>query len=83
MGKLTIIGSLPPDHPIYSGGPEIFSRPESNKSSTTTANATAGETQDKSASAVNQPETEADGKELGALRLAKMKHQNAQLRKGS
>jgi len=29
MGKVTWIESPPPDHPIYSGGPDVFSRPES------------------------------------------------------
>ena len=48
MGKVTVIGSLPPDHPIYLGGPEMFSPRAFNPSSTSSAPSMDGETQDKS-----------------------------------
>jgi hypothetical protein len=41
-----------------------------------------GATQANSGSA-NAPETEAEGEELGARRIAKFKHQNEQMRKQS
>lgn len=51
MGKATYKGLVPPDDPMFSNGPEIFSCPESNESSTTPQNATTGATQDQSSSA--------------------------------
>jgi hypothetical protein len=77
MGKLTYKGLVPPDDPMFSSGPEMFSRPESRPSSMTSVRDTTGATPAQSSSV----ETEADGKELGALRIARYKHQNAQLRK--
>ncbi len=73
MGKATYKGLVPPDDPMFSNGPEMFSRPESKPSSMTSASDTTGVTPAQSSSV----ETEADGKELGALRIARYKHQNA------
>jgi hypothetical protein len=82
MGKATYKGLVPKDDPMFSTGPELFSRPESSKSSTSTQTNTAGAMQANSDSA-NAPETEAEGKELGARRIARFKHQNEQMRKQS
>lgn len=82
MGKATYKGLVPKDDPMFSTGPELFSRPESNESSTNTPADTTGATPANSNSA-NAPETEADGKDLGARRIAKFKHQNEQMRKQS
>ena len=51
MGKVTKLGSLPPDDPIFSGGVEMFSPHAFRPSSTSSAKSTDGETQDKSSSA--------------------------------
>jgi hypothetical protein len=51
MGKITVVGLLPPDHPIYSGGVEMFSPRVSRRSSRNSASDTAGEAQARSASA--------------------------------
>lgn len=80
MGKATYKGLVPPDDPMFLTGPELYSRPESTESSQTSASDMAGASPANSSSA-NAPETEAEGKELGAKRLARMKHQNEQLRK--
>lgn len=45
MGKATYKGLVPLGDPMFSTGPELFSRPESNPSSKTTAANTAGEIQ--------------------------------------
>jgi hypothetical protein len=82
MEKATYKGLVPQDDPMFSTGPELFSRPESNESSTSSPTATSGVTQESSASATAL-ETEADGKDLGARRIAKFKHQNDQMRKQS
>ncbi len=74
MGKVTVIGSLPPDHPIYSGGPEVFSRRAFSQSSTSSAPSTDGETQAKPSSVAES----VDELEDGRYRMAKFKHQNAQ-----
>ena len=44
MGKVKSIGSLPPDHPIFSGGVEIFSRPASKQSPKSKAQSTTSDT---------------------------------------
>ena len=44
MGNLTFRGFVPKDDPMFSGGPEIFSRPESRQSPTTSAPGTTGVT---------------------------------------
>lgn len=82
MGKATYKGLVPKDDPIFLTGPEFISRPRSSESSTTSASGTTGATQANSGSAT-APETEADGKDLGARRIAKFKHQNEQMRKQS
>jgi hypothetical protein len=74
MGKVTVIGSLPPDHPIYSGGPEVFSHRAFSRSSTSSAPNTDGGTQAKSSSVAES----VDELEDGRYRMAKFKHQNAQ-----
>ena len=50
MGKLTSAGFVPKDDPMFSTGPELFSRPEYKKSSTNTAKNTTGATLAKSSS---------------------------------
>jgi hypothetical protein len=82
MGKITLEGPVPKDDPMFLTGPELISRPGSNESSTTSAIGMTAATQANSDSA-NAPETEADGKDLGARRIAKFKHQNEQMRKHS
>ncbi len=52
MGKATYKGLVPQDDPMFSTGPEIFSRPESNESSTTSQKVTTGATHDQSSSAI-------------------------------
>ncbi len=74
MGKVTDLGSLPPDHPIYSGGPEAFSHRAFRQSSKSTAKSPTGETQAKSSSVADS----VDELEDGRYRMAKFKHQNAQ-----
>jgi hypothetical protein len=44
MGKLTLRGPVPKDHPMFSGGPEVLSRPESRPSSKNSLSATVGAT---------------------------------------
>lgn len=79
MGKATYKGLVPPDDLMFSGKPEMFSRPESSRSSKTTVSDTTGATPAPSSSV----ETEAEAKELGARRIARFRHQNEQLRKSS
>lgn len=57
MAKVIDLGSAPPDHPIYSGGPEMFSPRAFRPSSTSSAPATAGETQAKSTVSSDQKTT--------------------------
>ena len=54
MGKTTWRGPVPKDDPMFSGGPEIFSRPVSKPSSSGTAKSMDGETQDPSNSATSE-----------------------------
>lgn len=79
MGKLTYKGFVPKDDPMFSTGPKLFSRRESTPSSPTSASATDGEMPAKSGSV--ETETEQDEKKQGALRLARWRHQNEQLKK--
>ena len=51
MAKVIDKGLAPPDHPIYSGGPEVFSPRAFRPSSTSSVPATAGETPAESSSA--------------------------------
>ena len=44
MGKLTWIGQVPPDDPLFSSGPEMFSRYEFRASSTSSPRNTGGDT---------------------------------------
>lgn len=63
MGKITLKGPVPKDHPMFSSGPEMVSRPGSSEFLKTSANAMAGETPASPRSSSDlQPETEADGK---------------------
>jgi hypothetical protein len=55
MGKLTYKGLVPRDDPMFSTGPEVFSRLGSSESSKTSPKSTSGETPAESSSA-----TEAD-----------------------
>jgi len=79
MGKVTWIESPPPDHPIYSGGPEVFSRPEFKPSSTTSTpedGSLPPELDDP-----NRPETEEDGIRAEAIkRLGIIRQQEARKR---
>jgi hypothetical protein len=82
MGKATDKGLVPHDDPMFFNGPEFYSGPKSSESLKKTPSNTAGAMQEQSGSA-NAPETEAEGKELGAHRIARFKHQNEQMRKQS
>jgi hypothetical protein len=44
MGKITRLGLVPQDDPMFLTGPELFSRPGSKPSSTTSASGTGGVT---------------------------------------
>ena len=55
MGKVTRLGSMPPDDPRFSGGHEIFSLQRFRPSATNTASDPTGAMQDTSASASNNP----------------------------
>jgi hypothetical protein len=78
MGKLTYKGLVPRDDPMFSTGPEIFSRLESSASSTTSANATTGATPSVSNSAIEQEQV--DEKADGEYRIAKYFRNNPKLR---
>lgn len=54
MAASTFLGFVPKDDPMFSGGPEIFSRLGSRQSSTDTAKSTDGATPDKSPLATNR-----------------------------
>jgi hypothetical protein len=79
MGKFTDKGLVPPDDPMFSTGPELFSRRGSSASSTTSASATDGATQAPSTSATKRAPESVNEQADGAYRLAKMQHQNKQL----
>ena len=65
MGKITYKGLVPKDDPMFSNGPELFSRPAYKPSSKSTAKNTAGATPNASASAAaTQPVDPA----IGAVR---------------
>ncbi len=81
MGKLTYKGLVPRNDPMFSTGPEAFSRLGSSESSISSPKSTSGETPSESSSATDLPETEAEGKELGARRIARYKHQTEQFSK--
>lgn len=49
MGNLSYRGQVPQNDPMFSNGPQVFSRQESRESSKTLASDTTGATQDKSA----------------------------------
>lgn len=51
MGKGTFKGFVPKDDPMFSTGPELFSRPEYKPSSTSSAKSTTGATPAKPSSA--------------------------------
>lgn len=51
MGKVTKLGLVPRDDPMFSTGPELFSRPGSKQTSTTSTSGTGGATQGASTSA--------------------------------
>jgi hypothetical protein len=80
MGKATYKGLVPRDDPMFSTGPEVFSRLGSSESLKSSQKSTSGETTVESSSATDLPETEAEGKELGARRIARYKHQTEQFR---
>jgi hypothetical protein len=82
MGKATYKGLVPQDDPMFFNGTELFSRPKSSESLTNTPSNMVGATR-ANPSSTNAPETEAEGKELGAHRIARFKHQNEQMRKQS
>lgn len=78
MGKLTYKGFVPKDDPMFSTGPEAFSRLASTPSSETSPSATTGATRAKSDSA--PVETEQDGLRAQELRIAKLYRNNPKAR---
>lgn len=50
MAASTYLGQVPPDDPMFLGGPQLFSRHESNGSTKNTVPNTTGETQANSTS---------------------------------
>lgn len=81
MGKATFVGFVPKDDPMFSGGPQLFSRPGSNQPSKTSPTGTDGNT--RFVSPVDSQENEDDEKAPGSLRVIPRKLQNQQLRKKS
>jgi hypothetical protein len=81
MGKATYKGLVPRDDPMFSTGPEVFSRLGSSESSKTSPKGTSGEAPVESSSAAESLMTEAEERQEGALRIARFKFQNEQLRK--
>ena len=73
MGKGTYLGLVPKDDPMFSSGPELFSPLDFSPSSRSSALATDGATQDKSASADEAPETEEDGIRAEAQRRLRVR----------
>ena len=80
MAKGTHRGSAGPDHPIYSGGLEMFSHPGSTPSSAPSARSTFWVTPEKSSSASEYSDpsgvTRAEELEDGQRRIAKYLHRN-------
>ena len=80
----------PTDPDPFSGGFETYSPPRSMRSTNDTSATTSGAATRSPKEAPtsdsrddldpNRPETEEDGERAGALRMARWKHQNAQLR---
>ncbi len=64
MGEVKDLGSAPPDHPIYSSGPEAFSHRAFRPSSKSTAPSTDGETQAAPRSSTN-PDSAVETEEVG------------------
>ncbi len=94
MGTATYAGPVPKDHPMFSGGPELFSLQRFNESSKTSASATDGvtpETSSPSSAAKtlvqddpNRPETEEELEiRAGKQMMLGRKHQNEQFRQMS
>ena len=76
MGNLTLRGFVRKDHPMFSGGPEIFSRPESRQSSTSTPEGTTGETQEGNSAANPEQLPEDQDPAVGQRWLGQMLHNN-------
>lgn len=76
MGKVTLMGPVEKDHPMFKSGPQLFSRHEYSGTSETSQKEKAGEAQDESIS-----ESFEDGKRAGALRVAKLRHLMNHLRR--
>lgn len=72
MGKATYKGLVPKDDPMFSTGPELFSRSASNASSTNTPIDTDGTRQANSGPATEQVDEKADGE----FRIVKYLHRN-------
>ena len=81
MGKIISRQSAGPDDPIFSGGLTTSSVPGSKKATKASPN-----DKDKTGDAlhqdVNRVETEEDGRQIAAQRIARFQHQNKQLLKG-
>lgn len=72
MGKATYKGLVPKDDPIFSTGPELFSRPAWNASSTNSPSDKGETRQANSGPATEQVDEKADGE----FRIAKYLHRN-------
>ena len=71
MGKITLDGFPPKNDPMFSGRREIFSRPESNPSSTSSAKSTTGETQASKSSVPNDDRSTSEVTHRGSDALEK------------
>lgn len=89
MGKLTLIGPVPPDDPMFSSGPELWSHPGYEKYAKPTSDEPNGQASEELPDArndgegSNRVETEEDAIRAGALRLRKMQHQSEAFMIGS
>jgi len=84
MGKVTSLGSAGPDDPIYTGGPEVFSRRVSKPSSSGSAGSGGEATPPTPSSSSSAPKasrkgTQFDLTEDGALKLSPEAEQRARL----
>ena len=55
MGKVTDLGSVPPDDPMFLGGPQVFSNQQFKRFATTSASDTAGATPARPSTSVLPP----------------------------
>ena len=76
MQASTLRGVVRKDHPMFSGGPEIFSRAESRPPSTCAPESTTGETQEGNSAAKPEQLSEDEDLAVGQRWLGQMKHNN-------